>query len=67
MSGSPSNQTDHRDRGQEPGDAGASNDGSWGEGSASALESMKRREQRRDAAGLRSHDEHPRASDNSGS
>lgn len=64
MSGSRSNQSDHRDLGQEPGDTGASNDASWGEGSASALESLKRREQRRDHAYPRQDgDDHPRATD----
>jgi hypothetical protein len=35
--------------GQEPGDQPASKEPSWGEGSASALESLKQREQRREA------------------
>lgn len=68
MSGSRSNQSDQWAPGQEPGDAAASNDASWGEGSASALESLKRREQRRDHANPRhDDDEHPRATDGAGS
>lgn len=52
-----------RDIGQQPMEPPASNDSSWGQGSASALESLKRREQRRDQTVSR-HDEdnHPQAS-----
>jgi hypothetical protein len=63
MSGSRSNQSDQWDLGQEPGEPGASSESSWGEGSASVLESLKRREQRRDHVNPRhDDDEHPRAS-----
>jgi hypothetical protein len=45
-----------------PDDQGASNDASWGEGSASALESLKKREQRRDHSHPRQDEEqHPQA------
>jgi hypothetical protein len=53
--------------GQPPDDQGASNDASWGEGSASALESLKKREQRRDHSHPR-HDEeqHPQLGGSNG-
>lgn len=52
------------DTGQQPMEQAASNDSSWGQGSASALESLKKREQRRDhTAPRRDDDDHPHAAD----
>jgi hypothetical protein len=52
-------------QGPQPDDQVASNDMSWGEGSASALESLKKREQRRDHNhhGHQQEGQHPQAGD----
>jgi hypothetical protein len=61
MSQASSNQSESWDR-QEQREQRGSNESTWGEGSASALESLKRREQRRDhTIPRRDQDDHPEA------